>query len=571
MGEEVILKEIGVTWKRYKEKWAKICKMHFAQDWAIQGREQWQQESVKVKGIPKEYWRHHKVFSDEQATCFPPSRPEDHTIKLVPGALETINCKVYPLTLTEQEATKKFLEENEWLGYIEKMDSPWLSPWFFIKKKDGTLRPVQDYREVNKWTVQDVYPIPWIEQILESLHGKELFTVFDVWMGYNNVLIKAEDQWTVAFKTPYRLYQPKVMFFGLTNSPATFQRTMDRVFHRLQDKYPGMIFVYMDDILIATIKDHDLHRRLVHEVLDLLEEELFFLKPAKCKFEQQSIDYLGIVVTKGMVWIDPTKQNGLAVWPRRLTSVKQVRSTLGVLGYQRPFIQGFVHLACPITQLLKKERKFEWTEECTTALDKLIGIVTSDPVLHRPNYDLPFTLEVDASQYATGAILYQPNEKGWLCPVGYHSHTLNLAERGYDVHDWELLAMMQGLCQWRHLLLSSPFTTTVITDHVNLQYYRQPQKINCCVARYLADLVDYWFKLIHKPGTSNRVDHLSQWLDYDEGKEDNKDVQVLPDKLFVNAIASLDVDDAQQLVQRAGLKLLTEVWVEGFEWNASKS
>jgi hypothetical protein len=207
--------------------------MHFAQEWAIQGRDQRQQESVEEKGIPMEYQQHHKVFSDQQAMRFPPSQPEDHAIKLIPGAPETINCKVYPLTLAEQEATKKFLEENEHLGYIEKADSPWSLPWFFIKKKDGTLRPVQDYHEVNKWTVWDIYPIPRIEQILESLNGKELFTVFDVRMGYNNVLIKKEDRWKVAFKTPYGLYQPKVMFFRLTNSLATFQQTMDRVFRHL--------------------------------------------------------------------------------------------------------------------------------------------------------------------------------------------------------------------------------------------------------------------------------------------------------------------------------------------------
>jgi RNase H-like domain found in reverse transcriptase/Reverse transcriptase (RNA-dependent DNA polymerase) len=403
---------------------------------------------VEEKGIPREYQQHHKVFSDQQATRFPPSRPEDHAIKLIPGAPETISCKVYPLTLAEQEATKKFLEENKRLGYIEKTDSPWSLPWFFIKKKDGTLRPVQDYRKVNKWTMQDVYPIPRIEQILESLNGKELFTVFDMRMGYNNILIKKEDQWKAAFKTPYGLYQPKVMFFGLTNSLATFQWMMDRVFRHLRNKYPGMIFVYIDDILIATAKDYALHRQVVHEVLEVLERESFFLKPAKCKFEQESIDYLGIVVTKGTIWIDPTKQNGLAAWPHRLTSVKQVCSTLGVLGYQRPFIRGFAQLARPLTQLLKKDKKFEWTDECTTALNELINIVTSDPVLHRPNYDLPFTLEVDASQYATGAILYQPNDEGRLCPVGYHSHTLNPAERGYDVHDWELLAVMRGLRQW---------------------------------------------------------------------------------------------------------------------------
>jgi RNase H-like domain found in reverse transcriptase/Reverse transcriptase (RNA-dependent DNA polymerase) len=524
LGEEVKLEEIGVAWMRYKEGQTVICKMHFAQDWAIQGKDQWQQESVEAKGIPREYQHYHKVFLDWQATHFPPSRLEDHAIKLVPGAPETINCKVYPLTLAEQEATKKFLEENEWLGYIEKTDSPWSSPWFFIKKKDETLWLVQDYCKVNKWMVWDVYPIPHIEQILKSLHRKELFTVFNVHMGYNNVLIKAEDWWKAAFKTPYGLYQPKVMFFGLTNSPTTFQCTMDCMFHRLWDKYPGMIFVYMDDILITTIKDYNLHWQLVHEVLNVLEEESFFLKPAKCKLKQQSIDYLGIVVMKGMVWIDPTKQNGLAAWPWWLTSVKQVHSTLGVLGYQQLFIWGFVHLAQPIMQLLKKEKKFKWTEECTAALDKLIAIVTSDPVLHWPNYALLFTLEVNVSQYATGAILYQPNEKGQLCPVEYHSHTLNAVEQGYDVHNRKLLAIIRGLCQWRHLLLSLPFKTTVIMDHANLQYYHQPQKINWWVARYLADLADYNFALVHKPGKLNKVDHLSQQPDYDNGKGDNEDV-----------------------------------------------
>jgi hypothetical protein len=181
VGEGVRLEEVGMAWEGYKEQQRiKIQKTHFAQEWAIQGKDQRQQESMEEKGIPREYQRHRKVFLDQQATRFPPSRPKDHAIKLVPGAPETINCKVYPLTLAEHEAMKKFLEENERLGYIEKTDSPWSSPWFFIKKKDGTLRPVQDYREVNKWTVWDVYPIPRIEQILKLLNGKELFTVFNV-------------------------------------------------------------------------------------------------------------------------------------------------------------------------------------------------------------------------------------------------------------------------------------------------------------------------------------------------------------------------------------------------------
>jgi Reverse transcriptase (RNA-dependent DNA polymerase) len=167
----------------------------------------------------------------------------------------------------------------------------------------------------------------------------------DIQWGYNNIRIKEEDQWKAAFKMPEGLFKPRVMFFGLTNSPATFQQTMDCIFQQLHNKYPGMVFVYMDNILVATTMDKALHRKIVHEVLELLEKESFFLKPSKCKFEQESIDYLGIVVSKGTVWINPTKQNRLAMWPRKLTSVKQVRSTLGVLRYQRPFIPCFMHLA----------------------------------------------------------------------------------------------------------------------------------------------------------------------------------------------------------------------------------
>jgi gag-polyprotein putative aspartyl protease len=187
-----------------------IAKTHFAQEWAIAERECKGKTPVMVKdlGIPTEYKRHEAVFSEEGAKRFPPSRPEDHAIKLVPDVPGTINCKTYPLTRAEIEATVDFIKENTALGYIKKTDLPWLSPWFFIKKKDGILQPVQDYREVNKWTVRDVYPIPWIEQILEALHGKELFTALDIRWGYNNIRIKEEDQWKAAFKTPEGLFKP---------------------------------------------------------------------------------------------------------------------------------------------------------------------------------------------------------------------------------------------------------------------------------------------------------------------------------------------------------------------------
>jgi RNase H-like domain found in reverse transcriptase/Reverse transcriptase (RNA-dependent DNA polymerase) len=219
-----------------------------------------------------------------------------------------------------------------------------------------------------------------------------------------------------------------MMYFGLTNSPATFQRTMDHIFQSLKNKYPGMVFIYMDDILITTTNDPMLHKQIVHEVLDLLEKELFFLKLSKCKFEHKSIEYLGIVVENGTLRIDPTKHQGLALWPQKLSTIQQVHSTLGVLGYQRPFIPGFTKIAKPLTDLLKKEQSFKWTDECTRAVDKLITIITNNPVLYHPNYDKPFVLEVDASQYAIGAILQQADDLGKLYPVRYYSKALTDAE-----------------------------------------------------------------------------------------------------------------------------------------------
>jgi hypothetical protein len=210
---------------------------------------------------------------------------------------------------------KKFMEEHESKNYIQKMNSPWSTPWFFIKKKDGSLRLIQDYREVNKWTICDIYPIPHIEQIMEQLKDKKLFTKFNVRSGYHNIQIREEDQWKAAFKTPYRLFQPNVMFFGLTNSPATFQQFMDQIFHSLKNKYPEEIFIYMDDILIATGEDPVQHRQIIREVLEILRKESLFLKLSKCKFEQEKAEYLGILVEKGMICIDPTKHNGLKDWP----------------------------------------------------------------------------------------------------------------------------------------------------------------------------------------------------------------------------------------------------------------
>jgi hypothetical protein len=210
---------------------------------------------------------------------------------------------------------------------------------------------------------------------------------------------------------------------------------MTRMFRPLVNKYPNELFVYMDDILIATGGDLQRHRLIVHDVLDLLEVESYFLKPSKCVFEQPQVEYLGLIVNGDHILPDPKKLAGLQDWPRELMKVKEVRSILGVLGYQRPFIPNFANIAKPLTNLTKKEVTFRWTPECRTALDILLAIILDNPLLKQPDRTKPFTLQVDASAFATGAILTQTDNRGKPCAIGFHSKTFSNAERNYDIHD----------------------------------------------------------------------------------------------------------------------------------------
>ncbi len=227
--------------------------------------------------ILEEYQRHSKVFDEKEADRFPPKREEDHAINLKEDAPAVLDCKIYLLSHDQDTELTRFLGEHLRKGYIQESKSPYAAPFFFIKKKDGKLRPVQDYRKLNKQTIRDNYPLPLIKTILKQLQGRSLFTKFNIRWGYNNIWIKEGDEWKAAFKTPKGLFEPRVMFFGLTNSPATFQQTMNRMFREMKMRYPNELFVYMDDILIATSDNLSQHQLIVHQVLDKLEEESYFL------------------------------------------------------------------------------------------------------------------------------------------------------------------------------------------------------------------------------------------------------------------------------------------------------
>ena len=245
--------------------------------------------------------------------------------------------------------------------------------------------------------------------------------------------------------------------------------------------------------------------------MEICEEESYFLKVSKCVFEQRKISYLGIIIDGSQIKIDPKKVEGLKDWPRTVKTLKEARSVLGTLSYQRPFIPFFAHLAKPISDTIKTtEGPFKWTKEAAEALEKLITIICSDPVLGQPDMTKPFELEVDASAFAVGAILTQRDSRNKSQAIGYFSKAFNAAERNYDIHDRELLAVLWGLEHWRPLLMGSPHEITLFTDHKNLEYYRHPQQINRRVARYIPRLADYNYQLVHKPGIQNHADSFSR-------------------------------------------------------------
>jgi hypothetical protein len=498
--------------------------------------------------LPLEYQRHTHIFSDEEAQRFPPSRPWDHTINLKPDMPDTINCKVYPLAPARKLALRKWIDEEEAKGYIRKLQSPITSSWFEIAKKTGDPRPVQDYRIINKHTIKDNAPLPNMKEDIAALANAFIFTTFDIRWGYNNVRIKDGDQWKAVFKTCFGVYEPMVMYFGLTNSPATFQTMMNHIFRPLIDRHTLLgttIRVYMDDIIVGTSSSITNHTAAVHDVLDLLAEHDLFVKLSKCRFHVASVNYLGVILEEGVTRMDPIKIAGIKDWPIP-KKVKDIRSFLGFCNFYRSFIRGFAHLARPLNLLTRKDTIWQWGNKEQTAFDTLKTRVTSEPILAQPDLTEQFTLEVDASGYTVGAVLLQRKADGKLHPIEYFSATLNNAERNYDIYDLELLAIVKVLDHWRPYLAGSPHKIKVFSDHMNLQYWRQPQKISRQVAREVLALSEYDIEIHHIKGKSNgRTDALSRRPDYDNGENDNRDVTVLPNHIFVRA-ADISVASADQ-------------------------
>ncbi|THH05362.1 hypothetical protein EW145_g4850 [Phellinidium pouzarii] len=380
--------------------------------------------------IPAHYHNFIHLFEKKAAERFPIERPYDHAIDLKPDFVPR-DCKLYSMTPKEELALDEFLTENLRKGYIRPSKSPMASPFFFIGKKDNTLRPCQDYRALNEGTIKNAYPLPLIGDLMDKLRGAKYFTKLDLRSGYNNIRIKEGDQYKAAFKTIRGLFEPTVMFFGLCNSPATFQMFMNDIFRIIITE--EAILIYMDDILIFSDNLEDL-RRKTNRVLKVLQDNDLFLKPEKCVFEVQEVEFLGMILRPDNIHMDPIKLAGIQQWPEPHT-VKQLRSFLGFCNFYRRFIPNYSSIAYPLNELTRTNEPWKWNELRTNAFTTLKNLFSSQPALLIPDKTKPFILETDASKVASGAVLYQANSNGDLQPCGFISEAFGPAQQRYEVYD----------------------------------------------------------------------------------------------------------------------------------------
>ena len=377
-----------------------------------------------------------------------------------------IDCKTYNLTNDEQKELESFLKENLKSGRIRPSKSLFASVFFFIKKKDGKLRPVQDYRKLNAITVKNQYPLPLISELINKLKNAKYFTKLDIQWGYNNIWMKEGNEWKAVFRTNRGLFEPLVMFFGLTNSPATFQTMMNHLFRDLINQ--GKVVVYMDDIMIymPTLEEH---QRIVTEVLEILQTNKLYLKHTKCEFEQSETKYLGLIVGHQSVKMDSAKTKGVTEWPIPTTR-KELRGFLGFLNFYQRFVKDFSKIARPFNMLTSDKNEFLWTDNCQTAFESLKTTITTAPALSMPITNDPFHIETDGSGIGIGVVLSQKQNDRWH-PIAYISKSFSDAECNYHAADLEMAAVIFALTEWRHYLLGATHPFEILTDHQNLTYF----------------------------------------------------------------------------------------------------
>lgn len=484
------------------------------------------------------------VLVSEIPGGLPPERfasdgtPIEHTIETAPDA-SPYSRPPRPFTVEEHDAVKKYLADFVAKGWIRPSLSPWAAPVLFVPKKADpvtgkrSLRMVISFVKLNSKTLNRIaYRLPRISDLLDRMQGARYFSKLDLLDGYYQVRMKSEDIPKTAFTTPYGNFEFRVMPMGLCGAASTFQYLMDETFRDSAPLEPGKVisflhFIanYLDDVCIFSRTRHE-HLMHIRAVLLRLRERKLYVKPTKCEWLQTRVDFLGHTISAEGLSIHPDKGRALQQWPAP-QNVSEVRSLLGTFGFWRGYIKAYADIAAPITALTSSRIAWRWGENEQAALDKLKRAVIDAPVLMHPDTEKPFFVVTDASNFAVGASLEQEAAPEKRRPITFFSHSLNTAERGYPVHERELLAIVLALRVWRHYLYGSAFKVICQTDHKPLQHFMSQSTLSARQVRWQQFLSEFNLQVAYIPGDAN---------EFADGLSRRPDLRLM----FIGAVAPYD-------------------------------
>ena len=505
----------------------------------LSGLENWpEQLQIEATEMLK---RNAKVFSKTDMDMGRTNLVKHH-IKLTDPVPFKEAYRRIPLQMYDE--VKAHIQEMLDLGDIRPSNSPWASAIVLVRKKDGRLRFCIDLRRLNNRTIKDAYSLPKIESILDSLIGAQIFSTLDLKAGYWQVEMAEEFKaYTVFTCGPLGFYECDTMSFGATNAPAAFQRLMHDC---LGDVNMNWCIVYLDDIIIFS-DTKEKHLKRLEAVFQKLAAAGLKLKPSKCFFFKEEIEYLGHVVSGKGIATNPKKVEAVTKWPTPKT-IYDVRSLLGFVEYYRRFIKDFSKIAKPIREVITglenqskrtaKKTFIEWTEAADSAFEHLKKLCTSTPILAYPDYQLPFVLHTDSSSEGLGAVLYQRQEDK-LRVIAYASRSVSKSESHYPAHKLEFLALKWAVCEKFHEYRYGSKSFKVYTDNNPLTYVLTSAKLDACGQRWVVKLAIYNFTIKYKCGLSNvEADALSR-ISWPEVLADSEDLDInleCMDTHIVNAV-----------------------------------
>ncbi|KAJ5290754.1 gag/polymerase/env polyprotein [Penicillium angulare] len=453
-------------------------------------------DDVKQK-VPHHYHDYADVFSKKASDAIPPYRKGvDCEIRLEGEGFDPGYCPLYKMSREELEFSRQYIYDNIGKGFLIPSTAPFASPILIARKPDGGLRFCVDYRKLNAITKKDGYPLPLIDELMQRVAGARYFTKLDIRQGFHRIRMADGSQDLTSFRSRYGQFKYTVMPFGVTNGPATFQRYINNV---LADCLDVFATVYVDDILIysETLEEHIQH---VRHVLERLRGAGLQAALHKCEFHVEETKFLGFIVGVDGVRADPDKVAVIKDWETP-TTVRRVLSFLGFCNFYRRFVADYSKIARPLHHLTCKGTPWSWTSDCQEAFDTLKAAMVDAPILRHYDVSLPTRIETDASDGVIGGVLSQLQKDDFWHPVAFFSKAMQAAERNYEIHDKELLAIIRALQEWRPELQGVGFD--VFSDHQALQWFATKKRLNVRQIHWMQDIAGYQFTIQYRPGKAN--------------------------------------------------------------------